>query len=131
MYMQHSGGCAAMHCTSCHAHYCIWCRTVIGSLDKAKSADRNSHDHVFGCAKQPDKRNIITDSVLVPCNELDTDFVDCYLKTLKLRYLAQAMSANWSASDCKRLVLNTEFQEFLKHIKERQVSMLPIHLCVC
>jgi hypothetical protein len=100
-------------------------------LDKEKTADRNSHDHVFRCAKQPDKKNLITESVLVPCNECDKDFVECYLKTLKLRYLAQAVAANWSSSDCKRLVLHHDFQEFLKHMRERQVSMLPIHLCDC
>ncbi len=117
-----------MHCDYCNVHYCIWCRTIIGNLDKQRNADRNSHEHVFLCAKQPDKKHLITESVLVPCNENDDDFVECYLKTMKLRYLAQAVAANWSSADCKRLVLHPDFQAFLQHMRDRQVRVLPIQL---
>jgi len=124
MRLQHAGGCAAMFCQSCKVHYCLWCRAIVKALGKERSADSNTHDHVFGCGKKPDKSTIITESVLVPFNKGDEDFVDCYFMTLKLRYLAQTVAANWTEADCKRLVLNSEFQAFLQHLRERQVSEL-------
>jgi hypothetical protein len=121
IYMQHHGGCSAMQCNTCLAHFCLYCRTIIKAAGQEKNANALAHDHVFDCRKRPEKNQILTDSVLFPADaEGDEDFVDCYLKTRKLHYLAQTV-AGWSADDCRRLVLDPEFQSLLTHLKERQV----------
>ena len=102
MYMEsvhslsfNAGGCAAMFCTSCKVHYCLWCRSIVVAVPGGKHKDDNlaTHAHVFDCQKAPhDKSKILTDSVLFPVgnySEFDTsDFLHAFCKIERLEILA-------------------------------------------
>ena len=89
-----AGGCAAMFCTSCKVHYCLWCRSIVVAVPGGKHKDDNlaTHAHVFDCQKAPhDKSKILTDSVLFPVgnSEFDTsDFLHAFCKIQRLEILA-------------------------------------------
>ena len=119
--MQHTSGCAAMPCINCKVHFCLWCRTVFPG--KEKNATAIAHTHIWTCGKKPQLEYLITETAMFPANDDDPDFVDCYMNTRKLAVLAQTVCGQWSAADCRRLVLDEKFQSFLVHLKERQVSM--------
>jgi hypothetical protein len=90
-----AGGCAAMFCTSCKVHYCLWCRSIVVAVPGGKHKDDGlaTHDHVFDCRKAPqDKSKILTDSVLFPVgnySDFDTsDFLHAFCKIQRLEILA-------------------------------------------
>ncbi len=66
---------------------------------------------------------ILTNSVLFPAGteENDGDFLDAFFKIRKLRVL-KAQMKEWSAADCKRLVMHEHFQELLISIQQRQTK---------
>lgn len=119
MLMQHTSGCTAMHCTMCDSHFCMWCRSIMVSTKQRKAMDL-LHDHIFSCGKRPPPEEICTQAVLFPQNHDDKDFIGCWLMAHKLSILAQSVRASWTSAECKRLVLDSTFQTFLVHLKERQ-----------
>lgn len=67
---------------------------------------------------------ILTDSVLFPVGAEENnkgDFLDAFFKIRKLRVL-KAQMKEWSAADCKRLVMHEHFQELLISIQQRQTK---------
>jgi hypothetical protein len=97
---------------------------LAGEGPKSKPGDLNAiaHDHVFDCEKQPMRDEILTDSVLFPSGSEETgDFMDALFKIRKLRVLKSQMK-EWSAADCKRLVMHEHFQGLLISIQQRQTK---------
>ena len=124
-FPQHFGGCAAMHCSNCRAHFCLWCRKVIVADDKNKDAGANTHAHVFDCVKAPDICDLLSSSRLFPINTDDENsFVACYFQIRRLESVTMQMSlsqgSGWTSEDCKRLVLHRDFQGLLVHLKEQR-----------
>lgn len=140
---EHSGSCTAMSCPhpDCKTKFCMWCRKIIrgrctllicksthhlaGEGPNSKPGDLNAiaHNHVFDCEKRPTVGEILTDSVLFPAGseENDGDFMDAFFKIRKLRVL-KAQMKEWTAADCKRLVMHEHFQGLLISIQQRQTK---------
>ena len=73
------------------------------------------HRHVFDCEKRPAPAQILTSSALFPVGNLagedNSDFMHAFVLTQRLETLACQMKTGWSSEQCKRLVLNQQFQE--------------------
>jgi len=141
---EHAGSCAAMHCGFCKEHFCLYCKTIFkseGSTAKKGDISTIAHTHVFNCDKKPSKETILTDSVLFPvgCGLTDGRFLDAFFKVRRLEMLEFQMQqgectlcmsfsylkskcshSDWTPQECRRLVMDKDFQDVLKSIKERQ-----------
>jgi hypothetical protein len=104
---------------------CSCTHHLAGEGPNSKPGDLNAiaHNHVFDCEKRPAISEILTDSVLFPAGteENDGDFLDAFFKIRKLRVL-KAQMTEWSAADCKRLVMHEHFQGLLISIQQRQTK---------
>ena len=125
-----AGGCAAMHCRNCKSHYCFWCKSVIRSVDQHVNDSDAAHRHVFDCEKRPAAAQILTTSVLFPTpqdNNDYSDFMHAFILAQKLELLAVQMRTGWSSEQCKRLVLNQQFQELLVTLRGTQTKYRAQH----
>jgi len=143
---EHAGSCAAMYCENCKQHFCLYCKKIFkaeGSNSKKPDISTIAHNHVFECEKKPSKESILTDSVLFPVGSGPSDgrFLDAFFKIRRLEmlefqlqqgkctpcmscwffYLKSIFShSDWTSEECRRLVMDKDFQDVLKSIKERQ-----------
>jgi hypothetical protein len=84
-----------MSCHSCKSHFCLWCRSIIKSVQEHQNDSDAVHRHVFECPKRPKKAHIPTDSVLFPVghqvDEENCDFIHAFSQIRKLETLAVQM----------------------------------------
>ena len=90
---QHTGGCAAMHCTHCMTHFCLWCRKIILADEKHRDASAHTHSHVLDCMKGPLHDEILTQSVLFPVNvDAEVDFLVSLFQIRRLEAVQLSMA---------------------------------------
>ena len=116
-----------MICLQCQAHFCLWCRKIFVADSKNKDAVTIMHNHIFDCHKAPLKEQLLSESVLFPLAKLpdgsqpDPVFVACLLQIRKLEHLQTIMNQGWTPADCKRVILDADFQGLLKWLKEQRI----------
>jgi len=98
----YDGACAAMICTSCDCHFCLWCRVPqAGWKDDRNQADKDLHNHIFVCQRRPPIEEILTETPLWPTDKGDDpSFVHALFQVRNLRRLRLHMRTAWNEEDC-------------------------------
>ena len=130
---EHSGECAAMTCEKCHTKFCLYCHKIVVAVGPQGRHNGDvlsgiAHNHVLDCPKRPPKDDILSSTPLYPtgCGASNGNFLHAFFMARKLEALKMQIQY-WPAEDCKRLVLNKQFQELLAELKQKQIHFRTLY----